>query len=128
MGRVNRVVGLSSDKAFQPASPYGASKAFAESLFLAANNTRGHYGPRFAVIRYGNVWCSTGSVVPTWKKMLADGAMGAAAASGSLLNAAHVRCLPHGKTSKKMRMGPKPCSWRTRFAAADGSPWKADSA
>lgn len=71
---VNRVVALSSDKAFQPVSPYGTSKAFAESLFLAANNTRGNYGPHFAICRYGNVWNSTGSVVPTWRKMLAEGA------------------------------------------------------
>jgi UDP-N-acetylglucosamine 4,6-dehydratase len=67
---VDRVVALSSDKAFQPISPYGTSKAFAESLFLAANNARGNFGPRFAVVRYGNVWCSTGSVVPTWWKIL----------------------------------------------------------
>lgn len=67
---VRRVVALSTDKAFQPVSPYGTSKAFAESLFLAANNTRGWHGPLFAVVRYGNVWNSTGSVVPTWKKIL----------------------------------------------------------
>lgn len=67
---VGRVVALSSDKAFEPVSPYGTSKAFAESLFLAANNTRGNHGPIFAVVRYGNVWGSTGSVVPTWRKML----------------------------------------------------------
>jgi len=67
---VRRVVALSTDKAFQPVSPYGTSKAFAESLFLAANNTRGNHGPRFAVVRYGNVWNSTGSVVPTWRKII----------------------------------------------------------
>lgn len=70
---VARVVALSSDKAFEPISPYGTSKAFAESLFLAANNTRGWSGPHFAVVRYGNVWCSTGSVVPTWRKILQGG-------------------------------------------------------
>jgi UDP-N-acetylglucosamine 4,6-dehydratase/5-epimerase len=68
--QVSRCVLVSSDKAFQPVSPYGTSKAFAESLFLAANNTHGNYGPRFAVVRYGNVWGSTGSVVPLWKSML----------------------------------------------------------
>lgn len=67
---VKHVVALSTDKAFEPISPYGTSKAFAESLFLAANNTRGWNGPRFSVVRYGNVWNSTGSVVPTWRKML----------------------------------------------------------
>jgi len=71
---VQKVVALSTDKVYQPISPYGTSKAFAESLFLAANNARGQYGPIFAVCRYGNIWCSTGSVVPTWRKMLAEGA------------------------------------------------------
>jgi UDP-N-acetylglucosamine 4,6-dehydratase len=69
---VAKVVALSSDKAFEPISPYGTSKAFAESLFLAANNMRGFHGPRFAIVRYGNVWASTGSVVPTWHKILAS--------------------------------------------------------
>lgn len=63
---VDKVLGVSSDKAYQPISPYGHSKAMAESLFLASNNTGGWSGPKFAVCRYGNVWNSTGSVVPTW--------------------------------------------------------------
>lgn len=69
---VAKVVGLSSDKACQPASAYGSSKALMESLFLAANNTSPH--TRFAVTRYGNVWASNGSVVPTWKRLIAAGA------------------------------------------------------
>ena len=69
---VGRVVVLSTDKAHEPISPYGTSKAFAESLFLAANNTRGWNGPRFSVVRYGNVWNSTGSVVPTWRKIIME--------------------------------------------------------
>lgn len=68
--KVRNVVMLSTDKAFEPISPYGTSKAFAESLFLAANNTRGWGGPHFAVVRYGNVWDSTGSVVPTWRAII----------------------------------------------------------
>jgi len=71
---VYKVVGISSDKAFQPISPYGASKALAESIFLAANGVVGSHGPKFSVCRYGNVWNSTGSVVPTWKRMIAGGA------------------------------------------------------
>ena len=70
---VKKVVALSSDKAFQPVSPYGTSKALAESIFLAANNTTGAHGPKFSVCRYGNVWGSTGSVVPVWKSMIASG-------------------------------------------------------
>jgi len=70
---VRKVVALSSDKAFQPVSPYGASKALAESIFLAANNTTGFRGPKFSVCRYGNVWGSTGSVVPIWRGMVTQG-------------------------------------------------------
>lgn len=70
---VKKVVGLSSDKACEPVSPYGTSKAIAESLFLSANNITGWGGPKFAVCRYGNIWCSTGSVVPTWRKLIARG-------------------------------------------------------
>lgn len=71
---IKRVVALSSDKAFQPISPYGQSKALAESIFLAANNNSGRNGPKFSVCRYGNVWMSTGSVVPVWQRMLDEGA------------------------------------------------------
>lgn len=65
-----RAVLISSDKAFQPISPYGQSKALAESLFLSANATHGRNGPRYAVCRYGNVAGSTGSVIPTWRRIL----------------------------------------------------------
>lgn len=70
---VKKVVALSSDKAFQPVSPYGTSKALAESIFIAANNITGWKGPRFSICRYGNVWNSTGSVVPIWRAMIAKG-------------------------------------------------------
>lgn len=63
---VQRVVALSTDKAWQPVSPYGYSKALAESLFLAANATTGARGPLFSVTRYGNVAGSAGSVIPKW--------------------------------------------------------------
>jgi len=71
--RVKKVVFLSSDKAFEPISPYGISKAMAESLFLEANNTTGWDGPKFSICRYGNVWASTGSVVPVWKASVLNG-------------------------------------------------------
>ncbi len=78
---VEKVIGLSSDKAFQPISPYGQSKALAESVFLAANDISGGDGPRFAVTRYGNVWNSEGSVVPKWRRLLEDGEMRAVVTS-----------------------------------------------
>lgn len=70
---VKRVVYLSSDKAYQPISPYGQSKALGESLLLAANNMHGKRGPMFAAARYGNIWNAQGSVVPKWKEAIAQG-------------------------------------------------------
>ena len=67
---VGKVVFLSSDKAYQPVSPYGHSKALAERIFLASNDAT---GPAFAVTRYGNVWNSAGSVFPIWRQCLASG-------------------------------------------------------
>lgn len=66
---VQKVLLVSSDKAFEPVSPYGHTKALAECLFLTANELS-PYGPRYAVVRYGNVWNSTGSVLPTWRTAL----------------------------------------------------------
>lgn len=71
---VKRAVLLSTDKAYQPVSPYGQSKALAESLFLNANNVFGMNGPAYSVVRYGNIWCSTGSVVPRWRELIMTGA------------------------------------------------------
>ena len=67
---VESVVALSSDKAYQPVSPYGQTKALMESLFLTANHSYGANGPRFTVTRYGNVAGSTGSVIPVWREQL----------------------------------------------------------
>ena len=66
---VQKVLLVSSDKAFEPVSPYGQTKALAESLFLTATNFA-PYGPAFSVVRYGNVAGSTGSVIPTWRRIL----------------------------------------------------------
>jgi FlaA1/EpsC-like NDP-sugar epimerase len=68
--KVKTVVALSSDKAYQPVSPYGQSKALMESLVIAANSIYGSHGPRFVVTRYGNVAGSTGSVIPQWREQL----------------------------------------------------------
>lgn len=69
---IERVVYLSSDKAFEPVSPYGQTKALAESLFLAANRNLTAHGTRFSVTRYGNVAGSTGSVIPRWREQLRE--------------------------------------------------------
>ena len=65
---VEKVVYISSDKAYQPVSPYGLSKAMAECLILAGNVER--IGPMYSVVRYGNVSGSTGSVIPAWRELL----------------------------------------------------------
>jgi len=70
---VKKVVFLSTDKAVEPISPYGKSKAIAEDLFLAANDNSGARGPQCSVCRYGNIWGSNGSVVPKWRKMISEG-------------------------------------------------------
>src|ERR1051326_7536605 len=71
---VKRVVALSTDKAANPVNLYGASKLASDKIFVAANNLAGADGTRFSVVRYGNVFGSRGSVVPFFKKLIADGA------------------------------------------------------
>ena len=61
---VKRVVALSTDKASSPINLYGASKLASDKLFVAANAYVGRGDTRFAVVRYGNVMGSRGSVIP----------------------------------------------------------------
>lgn len=70
---VSRVIALSTDKAANPVNLYGATKLASDKLFVAANNMSGTTGPRFAVVRYGNVVGSRGSVVPFYRQLLANG-------------------------------------------------------
>jgi len=71
---VEKVIALSTDKASGPINLYGATKLASDKLFVAANNMVGKRKTRFAVVRYGNVVGSRGSVVPFFKKLIADGA------------------------------------------------------
>ncbi len=71
--KVKRVVALSTDKAANPVNLYGATKLASDKLFVAANNISGAQGTRFAVVRYGNVVGSRGSVVPHYRKLLVQG-------------------------------------------------------
>jgi UDP-N-acetylglucosamine 4,6-dehydratase len=71
---VKSVVALSTDKAANPINLYGASKLASDKIFVAANNLAGADGTRFSVVRYGNVFGSRGSVVPFFKKLIAEGA------------------------------------------------------
>lgn len=71
---VKKVIALSTDKAANPINLYGATKLCSDKLFAAANNMVGDRSTRFAVVRYGNVIGSRGSVVPFFKKLVSDGA------------------------------------------------------
>jgi len=71
---VEKVIALSTDKASGPINLYGATKLASDKLFVAANNIVGDRKTRFAVVRYGNVVGSRGSVVPFFKQLIADGA------------------------------------------------------
>lgn len=61
---VKRVVALSTDKASSPINLYGATKLTADKLFIAGNSYSGINDTRFAVVRYGNVMGSRGSIIP----------------------------------------------------------------
>lgn len=70
---VEKVIALSTDKAANPINLYGATKLASDKLFMAANNMRGKKKTSFAVVRYGNVVGSRGSVVPFFKKLIDEG-------------------------------------------------------
>jgi UDP-N-acetylglucosamine 4,6-dehydratase len=71
---VKRVVALSTDKAANPINLYGASKLASDKIFIAANHLAGADGCRFGVVRYGNVIGSRGSVIPLFRRLVAEGA------------------------------------------------------
>lgn len=61
---IKRVVALSTDKASNPINLYGATKLASDKLFVSGNSYAGIHDTRFAVVRYGNVMGSRGSVIP----------------------------------------------------------------
>ncbi len=70
---VKRVIALSTDKAANPINLYGASKLASDKIFVAANHLAGSSETRFSVVRYGNVIGSRGSIVPLFRKLVAEG-------------------------------------------------------
>lgn len=70
--RVEKVIALSTDKAANPINLYGATKLASDKLFVAANNIVGGGRTRFAVVRYGNVVGSRGSVVPLFERLVRE--------------------------------------------------------
>lgn len=72
--KVKKVVALSTDKASSPINLYGASKLTSDKLFVSGNAYSGEHGTKFAVVRYGNVMGSRGSVIPFFKKLISNDA------------------------------------------------------
>lgn len=72
---VERVIALSTDKASSPINLYGATKLVSDKLFVDANAYSAGHATRFAVVRYGNVANSRGSVIPLFRRLVADGTL-----------------------------------------------------
>ncbi len=72
--KVKRVVALSTDKASQPVNLYGATKLCSDKIFIAGNSYTGGR-TRFAVVRYGNVMGSRGSVIPFFLETAKNGTL-----------------------------------------------------
>ncbi len=70
---VKRVVALSTDKSVNPINLYGGTKLVSDKLFIAANAYSGAKDVRFAVVRYGNVAGSRGSVIPFFRQIIENG-------------------------------------------------------
>ena len=71
--KVKRVIALSTDKAANPLNLYGATKLCSDKLFIAGNAYVGRDHTRFAVVRYGNVVGSRGSVIPFFMEKRKEG-------------------------------------------------------
>ena len=66
---ITKVVALSTDKASNPINLYGATKLASDKLFIAANSYNNRHKTMFAVVRYGNVMGSRGSVIPFFQSL-----------------------------------------------------------
>lgn len=70
--KVKRLVALSTDKACMPVNLYGATKLCSDKIFIAGNSYSGGK-TKFAVVRYGNVMGSRGSVIPFFMETAGSG-------------------------------------------------------
>tara|TARA_B100001093_G_scaffold512193_1_gene581578 strand:+ start:119 stop:1117 length:999 start_codon:yes stop_codon:yes gene_type:complete len=70
--KVKNIVALSTDKASSPVNLYGATKLTSDRLFVAGNSYTGDHDTKFAVVRYGNVMGSRGSVIPFFMSLSKD--------------------------------------------------------
>ena len=72
---VKKLVALSTDKASSPVNLYGATKLVSDKVFIAGNAYAGAKNTRFAVVRYGNVMGSRGSVIPFFLETAKSGVL-----------------------------------------------------
>lgn len=72
---VKKLVALSTDKASSPVNLYGATKLVSDKVFIAGNSYAGGKKTRFAVVRYGNVMGSRGSVIPFFLETVGSGTL-----------------------------------------------------
>ncbi len=70
---VKKVIALSTDKAVNPVNLYGGTKLVSDKLFIAANAYVGSKDISFAIVRYGNVAGSRGSVIPLFHSIIKNG-------------------------------------------------------
>ncbi|MDE0960420.1 MAG: polysaccharide biosynthesis protein [Planctomycetota bacterium] len=70
---VARVIAHSTDKAVEPGCVYGATKLAMEKLLVAADFDSGADGPRFDILRHGNLIGSRGSVIPMFLEQKKSG-------------------------------------------------------
>lgn len=70
---VPRVILISTDKAAGATTPYGATKAAAEAIFVQGNTRAGGARTRFSVARYGNCWGTRESVINRWQEQAEAG-------------------------------------------------------
>ena len=73
--KVKRIIALSTDKASSPINLYGATKLASDKLFISGNSYAGKIDTRFAVVRYGNVMGSRGSVIPLFLSLVSNGVL-----------------------------------------------------
>jgi FlaA1/EpsC-like NDP-sugar epimerase len=73
LARVERLTLISTDKAVRPTNAMGASKRICEMMIQSAASSCGPNGPIMAMVRFGNVLGSSGSVIPLFHKQISAG-------------------------------------------------------